>query len=241
MKWHKVQYYCTSSRYTFVAYQIPPHHLFLFLEHSTSLFYVLVSQLIRYAKECSIYDDSLTEPDDYTSKKGAVVNQTDRPKSVLNCCVIELFGRDFVLSLCPFGAFWYRGFCHRTESDLFLFPLIQDDVIQCLKSSLKKFYGRYGDLINAYEVTLSRMINDIQDCDWVGSSHKVYLLSTIKAILWHSLLERQSSKQEVVGSSPTMGKNFVILAFFACFAAWQSDYERNHAWLTPSQYPVSIR
>ena len=30
-----------------------------------------------------------------------------------------------------------------------------------LKSSLRKFYGRYGDLIRQYEVSLSQMLNDI--------------------------------------------------------------------------------
>ena len=30
-----------------------------------------------------------------------------------------------------------------------------------LKSSFRKFYGRYGDLIQQYEVSLSRMLNDI--------------------------------------------------------------------------------
>ena len=30
-----------------------------------------------------------------------------------------------------------------------------------LKSSLRKFYGRYGDLIKQYEVSLSQMFNDI--------------------------------------------------------------------------------
>ena len=30
-----------------------------------------------------------------------------------------------------------------------------------LKSSLKKIYGRYGDLIKQYEVPLSQMLNDI--------------------------------------------------------------------------------
>ena len=44
-------------------------------------------------------------------------------------------------------------------------------------------------------------------------------------------------------SSPTVGKNFhsVILAFFACLTAWQSDYEWNQAWQSPSQYPVLAR
>ena len=46
---------------------------------------------------------------------------TDRPKSVCNRCVIEVFGGVCVLSF-GFRIFcWYRGFCHRTESYLFLF------------------------------------------------------------------------------------------------------------------------
>ena len=53
----------------------------------------------------------------------AVVTPTDRPKSVRNHCVIELFcDVFFVLSLCPFDiSVGVGGFCHRTESDLFLF------------------------------------------------------------------------------------------------------------------------
>ena len=34
-------------------------------------------------------------------------------------------------------------------------------VKECLKWSLRKFYGRYGDLIKEYEVSLSQMLNDI--------------------------------------------------------------------------------
>ena len=34
-----------------------------------------------------------------------------------------------------------------------------------LKSSFMKFYGRYGDLIEQYEVSLSRMLNDILTLD----------------------------------------------------------------------------
>ena len=34
-----------------------------------------------------------------------------------------------------------------------------------LKSSFRKFYGRYGDLIQQYEVSLSRMLNDIMTLD----------------------------------------------------------------------------
>ena len=47
-----------------------------------------------------------------------VVTPTDRPKSVRNCFVIEVFCGVFVLSI-GFQIFcWYRVFCQRTESDL---------------------------------------------------------------------------------------------------------------------------
>ena len=39
--------------------------------------------------------------------------------------------------------------------------LKQGYLVERLKSSFRKFYGRYGDLIEQYEVTLSRMLNDI--------------------------------------------------------------------------------
>ena len=43
----------------------------------------------------------------------------------------------------------------------------QGYVKERLKSSLRKFYGRYGDLINQYEVPLSRMLHDILDDDHI--------------------------------------------------------------------------
>ena len=39
--------------------------------------------------------------------------------------------------------------------------LEQGYVKERFKSSLRKFYGRYGDLIKQYEVSLSQMLNDI--------------------------------------------------------------------------------
>ena len=36
-----------------------------------------------------------------------------------------------------------------------------------LRSSLRKFYGRYGDLIKQYEAPLSRMLHDIPDDDHI--------------------------------------------------------------------------
>ena len=53
-----------------------------------------------------------------------VVTPTDRPKSVRNCCLIELFCGVVCVVTLPFWHFcWCRGFCHRTGSDLFLFVL----------------------------------------------------------------------------------------------------------------------
>ena len=52
----------------------------------------------------------------------AVVTPTDRPKSVRNCCLIELFCGVVCVVTLPFWHFcWCRGFCHRTGSDLLLF------------------------------------------------------------------------------------------------------------------------
>ena len=48
-----------------------------------------------------------------------------RPKSVRNRCVIEVFGDIFYVATVLFGFFYgCRGFCHRTESDIFLFLLL---------------------------------------------------------------------------------------------------------------------
>ena len=52
-------------------------------------------------------------------------------------------------------SFW--GQCARLSSKL----LKQGYLVERLKSSFREFYGRYGDLIQRYEVSLSRMLNDI--------------------------------------------------------------------------------
>ena len=45
--------------------------------------------------------------------------------------------------------------------------LKQGYLLERLKSSFRKFYGRYGDLIEEYGVTLSRMLNDILTQQWL--------------------------------------------------------------------------
>ena len=51
----------------------------------------------------------------------------------------------------------------------------QGYIMERLKSSLRKFYGRYGDLIKHYEVSLSKMLHDI-----LGHGH----------VQWHPQLIR---------------------------------------------------
>ena len=62
----------------------------------------------------------------------AVVTPTDRPKSVRNRCLIELFCGVVCVVTLPFWHFrGCRGFCHRTESDLLLFvspPMLKFNV-----------------------------------------------------------------------------------------------------------------
>ena len=54
----------------------------------------------------------------------AVVTPTDRPKSVRNCCLIELYCDVVcVVTLPCWHLCWCKGFCHRTGSDLLLFLL----------------------------------------------------------------------------------------------------------------------
>ena len=59
----------------------------------------------------------------------AIVTPTDRPTSVRNRSVIELFCTVVCVVILPFWHFcWCRGFCHMTESDLFFFLLRSFDV-----------------------------------------------------------------------------------------------------------------
>ena len=55
----------------------------------------------------------------------AIVTPADRPKSVRNRCVIEVFGGVLCVVTLLFGFVCRcKGFCHRAESDLFLFSCV---------------------------------------------------------------------------------------------------------------------
>ena len=85
-----------------------------------NLIFICISILIHFlfCHVFTLYD--YTSPVNHTSWV-AVVTPTDRPKSVRNCCLIELFcGVVYVVTLSLWHFCWYRGFCHRTGSDLLL-------------------------------------------------------------------------------------------------------------------------
>ena len=77
-----------------------------------------------------------------TSVAVTAVTPTDRPKSVRNLCVIEVFGGVFYVVTMLFGLFCEcRGFCHRTESELFLFVLHMFYLRQILSRTCRYFSG----------------------------------------------------------------------------------------------------
>ena len=74
----------------------------------------------------------------------------------------------------------YECFILRTRR-LFSKLLKQGYLVERLKSSFKNFNGRYGDLIQQYEVSFSRMLNDILTLDqlqWLAN------LSDFSPISW---------------------------------------------------------
>ena len=87
-----------------------------------------------------------------------VVTPTDCPKSIRYYCIVEVFGDVFVLSIINFRIFrWYRGFCHRTDSDLLLFLLSN------IKSSpaygvLSQKLIRYARACSSYECLILRVV-----------------------------------------------------------------------------------
>ena len=89
----------------------------------------LITLLLRWVGRLVPFKPGLTTP------VGWLVTPTDRPKSVRNRCVIEVFGGVCVLSF-GFRIFcWYRGFCHRTGSDLLFLLKINGTKTQQMDAS----------------------------------------------------------------------------------------------------------
>ena len=87
------------------------------------------------------------------------------PSSSSYCVFISLFMR-YTRACSSYECFILRARRHSGKL------LKQGYPVERLKSSFKKFYGRYGDIIQHYEVSLSRMKNDILTLDqlqWLPS------------------------------------------------------------------------
>ena len=79
-----------------------------------------------------------------------VVTPTDRPKSVRNLCLIELFCGVVCVVTLSFSHFcWCRGFCHRTWSDLLLFVITSNSLNMTLKKNW--IYIRWSFSIGYFE------------------------------------------------------------------------------------------
>ena len=87
---------------------------------------------------CGEWEGGPVNQVNHTSKV-AVVTPTDRPKSVRNCCLIELFcGVVYVVNL-PFWHFCRcRGFCHRTGSDFLLFVFVPFNFDNIMLNGMKR-------------------------------------------------------------------------------------------------------
>ena len=111
--------------------------------------------IVQNQQKSRLFDPALGNRFNHTSLV-AVVTQTDRPKSVHNRCVIEVFGGVFCVAL--FGFFCVcRGFCHRTESDLFLFSLTYLCMWQYLNLSILTLCALWTGVPRASGLTLTLM------------------------------------------------------------------------------------
>ena len=140
---------------------------------SSPAYGVFISQLIRYARACSSYEQKQKYRGMFETQKSR--NKTSSGDIGLNIRTIASpkVGQDQVsggVSVpCRHAtpvAYAHECFILRAMR-LSNKLLGQGYVKERLKSSLRKFYGRYGDLTKQYEVPLSRMLHDILDDDHI--------------------------------------------------------------------------
>ena len=108
----------------------------------------------------------------------------------------------------------------------------QGYVKERLKSSLRKFYGRYGDLTKQYEVPLSGMLHDILEDDhiqWHPSLMRHYI-NFDPLLIWILLSNSMFYQQRTLTppdtwSCPTLGLECVLMSRpipqYFCFALIQ--------------------
>ena len=107
----------------------------------------------------------------------ALVTRTDRPKSVRNRCLIELFCGVVCVVTLPFWHFcWCRGFCHRTESDLFLFlffKLLPGNPTYNLKDfSSSEILDNHKSVLTSFGIQITDEEFDFTYIYWIPKMHK---------------------------------------------------------------------
>ena len=106
----------------------------------------------------------------YDKRSGVVIFRLRRPMAFSSLILYDTPG------LAPRMNVLFEGFGWLSSK-----LLKQGYLVECLKPSFRKFYGRHGDLIQQYEVSLSRMLNDILTLDqlqWLSN------LSDFPPISW---------------------------------------------------------
>ena len=88
--------------------------------------------------------------------------------------------------------------------------LRQGYVKERLKSSLRKFYGRYGDLTKQYEVPLSRMLHDILDDDHIQWHPPVQCFH--RAYATGAACQQRTLTPPDTWSCPTLGLACVLMS-----------------------------
>ena len=111
----------------------------------------------------------------------------------------------------------------------------QGYVKERLRSSLRKFYGRYGNLIKQYEVPLSRMLQDILDDDyrhwrpplirhntnfwpyyWSGPYYRIWIFTELRKVSIEHLQRLRHANRGTLTppdtwSCPTLGLASVLM------------------------------
>ena len=156
---------CTSYARLMTSYA---RELFLKGRHLT-IFGINIYWTVLKEKKEEIWINAMKKHLYHTSWV-AVVTPTNRPKSVRNCCLIELFCGVVCVATLPLWHFcWYRGFCHRTGSDLFLFVLkkikeSRDNIMTPPKTSITQWLPTHlGRTVGVSKIEVPRDVRDSED------------------------------------------------------------------------------
>ena len=89
-----------------------------------------------------------------------------------------------------------------------MWAMIHLFLVERLKSSFRKFYGRYGDLVEQYGVTLSRMLNHILTLDQQWLPYRSDFPPDQTFHQFHDLYTELDSRGEIGGTPTTFQPPF---------------------------------